>query len=164
MFLGKEYILGNEISEKLNIHIANISILAKLLEDTDDVKQYGNCTFIKATSKNLPNNIKEGIRNHKFTDFTGILPLSYFLKEFELNAKQLEKSKITKEIFDMKFESKKSKTESNSIKKTFIKFTDEFINEVKGKVLYSLPKNELQENLQYIDGHIEIGTKVLVWY
>lgn len=157
MFLTKKYILANELVEKMQIKIANISILRKQFEDADDfvtVINMNNCNFIKSTSHKLPNNIQKGISDHKFTDFSNKLPCTWVHNEFSVNEKEWFDSGIVIDKIVI-------------CKKKFYVFSDDFISKVNNCVPYVLNKAETEECLRknQIDGSIQLSkNKFMTWY
>lgn len=156
MFLHKNYILSNELTQKMGIHIANISMLRKQFEDDDSgtVIKRNNCTFINIKANNLPNNIRVGISQNTFTDMTNKLPCTFVRNEYSLSDKELMQSSIIKE---------KTKIAG----KDFYVFTDEFVKQMKNKNGYVLNKAETMEciNNGDIDGYIQItNKKYFTWY
>lgn len=156
MFLENNYILGNELAQKMNMHIANISMLAQSLENTnaDDTIKMNNCTFINAESINLPKNIKHGIWTNKFADMSNKLPCTYVRSEYNVTEKELFKSGIVE-----------GKTEIAG--KKFYVFKADFVEKVKGRVIYMLDKDDCESCVESnsIDGFIELSkNKFLSWY
>lgn len=156
MFLDKRYVLGNELAEIGNFHIANISMIVKKFHDNDnysDAKNLGNCTFINSDAE-LPKHIIKLL--HKCTPMNNKLPMTYLTKELKLN-----KDKILLALKDYI-------TSTERIGgKEFVVFTDEFVQIFKDKVHYVLNKSETDEALKndYIDGFIQLSrNNFLVWY
>ncbi len=153
MFLNNKYISCNELVQKMNIHIANISILTKDLEDTNIFTKLGNCVFVDKTSIDLPKNIRIGIAQNTFTDCTNILPLSYLIKELEITKAQIINLPFTSQL--------------SLAGKDFIKFEQSFIDKVQDKTTYVLSNKETEECLQEgnIEGSIKLSnSKNLTWY
>lgn len=157
MFLHKNYILANELVQKMDIHIANISMLHKILEDTgndSEIIKINNCTFINSDSIYLPQNIKKGILGNKFTNMSNKLPCTFIKTEFNISEKELLKSGIVNGKVTV-------------AGKQFYEFKDSFIQTIKGKVLYVLDKQDTMDCLKNdeIDGYIEMSkNKFLTWY
>lgn len=159
MFLSDKYILANELTTKMEIHIANISNLIDKLENEnkfDDFKKLNSCTFLKRDSINLPKNIKEGIEqfSSELHTFTDKLPSTFLYSEYGLSKSNMIKSKIFKEEMEI-------------YGKTFYVFTDEFIKKVKNCTLYILPEIEAKQCLldKEIIDYIKISkNKCITWY
>lgn len=156
MFLDKKYILANELVEKMNIHIANISMLSKQFEDNDygHVIKMNNCTFINSESRQLPHNIEVGLFAHKYTDMSNKLPCTYVKSEFEVTEREWFKSGIV--VDKVVIAGKK-----------FYVFDKEFVKTMKRKVPYVLDAAETAECTAkgYIEGSIQLSkNKFFVWY
>lgn len=157
MFLNKNYILANELVEKMNINIANISILKKQYEDEDDnttIVKLNNCSFIKGNSYKLPNNIRIGIDSFEFTDMSDKLPCSYFKSEYGFSDKEIMNSSIVYQ-------------KVNVSGKQFYQFDPEFVKKVKNAVMYPLDKKETDEcySKGQIAGYVQMAkNKFLTWY
>lgn len=157
MFLHKKYILANELVQKMNIHIANISMLRNQFTDDEDyttIKKMNNCTMINTTSKKLPNNIMEGIRKNTFTDMTDKLPCTWVRSEHDMTEKELFQSGIA--IDKIKISGK-----------DFYVFNKNFVNTTKNKIPYILDEKEMQECTlkKQILGSIKLGkNKYFTWY
>jgi hypothetical protein len=157
MFLNKEYILANELVQKMDIHIANISMLKQKIENQanfDDIIKMNNCTFVNRRSKYLPNNIKIGILTNTFTDLSNKLPVTYIRSEFGVSEKELFAADIVEgkiKIAD----------------KEFYVFKNDFIDKVKNGIINILDKED-KEDCEYqgsIDGSIKLSkNKYLTWY
>lgn len=157
MFLKKNYILANELVQKMDIHIANISMLRQQYEDQDDMTtmiKMNNCTMIKSNSHKLPNNIKMGIAANEFTDMSNKLPCTFVRTEYEVTERELLNGGVIK----------------GKIKiagKDFYEFTEEFVKTVKNKIVYTLDKAECMEchSKGQIEGYIQVSkNKFLTWY
>jgi hypothetical protein len=162
MFLDKSYILSLELAEHMGIRPGNFSQMHKNFAHrglTPDSKKVGNCIFINKNSVMLPNNVYNGIiaHNDKLTDFSKMLPLDYFVKEFGVTKSQVL-NLIGNEYF----------VDTHVIcNKTFIEFSDCFIDTLKDTVVYTLSEKEKDECLENgdIDGSIELAKdKHLTWY
>lgn len=157
MFLSDNYILANELVQKMDIHIANISILKNNLErlnNTKDIISLKKCSFINKDSLMLPNNILVGIFSNEFTDISDKLPVTYVRSEFGITYKELQKSGIL--LGKVKIAGKQ-----------FYHFTPEFVEKMKNKTVYILNKKETLEceRNKDIDGYIQLGkNKFLTWY
>lgn len=157
MFLHKKYILANELVQKMNIHIANISMLRNQFTDDDDfttIMKMNNCAMINTSSKKLPHNIMEGIRKNTFTDMSDKLPCTWVRSEYEMTERELLSSGIV---------IKKTKIAG----KDFYIFNQEFVKTMYNKVPYILDEKEMIEctNKKQILGHIPLGkNKFFVWY
>lgn len=157
MFLEKKFILANELVEKMDIHIANISMLRQQFEDNDDfysIVKMNNCSFINTRARNLPNNIRVGIYSNTFTDMSDKLPCTWVKSEYDVTERELFKSGIVVDKIKI------------SGKQLYV-FNKEFVNTMKHKIGYVLDAKECQEchrNGQ-IDGFIELGkNKFFTWY
>lgn len=146
MFLNKDYYLSAEIADVLDKHIATFSSWYNEhpdLVDSNLIIKYGQNVFLH---KNLPlfsDRIRSKLREHKFTDFSKLLPLSYILNEFKGNRLFIEKRGVG-DIVTLKFKTDKEKTYSRD----FIKFRDEIYNKLKGKTLYFANDETMKEDLQ----------------
>lgn len=156
MFLNKKYILANELVEKMGIHIANISMLMKEYEDTDNgtFVKMNNCTFINSNDATLPNNIKIGMQNNQFTDMTNKLPCTFVRSEYEITEKELFKSgMVTKKV--------------EVAGKDFYEFAPEFVEKMKYKIGYVLDEVETMEcyRKNQILGYTQLSkNKYFTWY
>lgn len=159
MFLNTNYVLSNELTLRMQIKTSNISMLVKRLEEAEDFAtavKMGNCTFIDKTSINLPNYIKEGLKD-TFTDMSHCLPYTFIKREFKINDKDIDNLKRTGLIIG----------EQIIANKRLMTFSDSFIEETRDCVIYPLYRTELQECLDQkaIDGYVDISnTRVLSWY
>lgn len=157
MFLNKNYILANELVEKMNIQIGNISIYRQKLEDENDLTtiiKMNNCNFIKSNSNKLPQTLKKCISSNTFTDFTNKLPRRWLETEFNVSKREWFNSKIVIE-------------EVKLYRKDFYVFSDDFINKVKNRIVYVLDKEETQICYQksQIEGFIQLSNnKFMTWY
>ena len=155
MFLSKQYVLANELVQKMGIHIANISMLMNGVDEYSlDFIKMNNCTFIKRNSHKLPNNIKVGLSKFEFTDVSNILPCTWVRNEYELSDKELMSSGVVK---------RKIKVAG----KDFYEFTDEFVKKVGNKIGYTLNKEETMEcfSRKQINGYVQMSkNKYLTWY
>jgi hypothetical protein len=155
MFLNKKYILANELVQKMNIHIANISMLLKSYsEESDAFIKLNNCTFINTSNVLLPHNIKNGIATNSFTDITDKLPCSWFRTEFEVSDKELFGSGIAKDKIRI-------------AGKEFFVFDQNFVSTMHRKIGYILTEQETKMCLmkKQILGSIKLSkNKYFVWY
>jgi hypothetical protein len=157
MFLSKDYVLANELVQKMEINIANISKLIKDFEYNNfygDIIKMNNCAFLKKTSHRFPKFIKDGLNNFNFTDISNGLPCRFVQSEYSITERELSKS----EIF---LEKKKI------AKKEFYIFKDDFVQKLKGKIAYTLNKEETEKCHQNgdIQGYIQLSkNKFLTWY
>lgn len=157
MFLGKNYVLANELVQKMNIGMANISILRAKLEDEGDettLFKMNNCTFIKTNSHKLPKNIRNGILANEFTDLTDKIYVPYMQTEHGLSKKEV----LSMDVCD-------------GIElvggKEFYVFNKEFVKKVKNKVLYVLSPDECADchRKGQIKGFLQVNKrKFLTWY
>ena len=157
MFLPKKFILANELVQKMDIHIANISIIRKELEEQGDsytIQKLNNCNFVNTKSNKLPQNIRDGIRHNEFTDISNKLPVTYVRSEYPATERELMKSGIV--------------TDKVKIAgKTFYVFADDFVNSVKGCLGYVLNEDEYLQckSNSTIDGAIQLkNNKYFAWY
>lgn len=157
MFLDKNYVLANELVQKMDIHIANISMIKKQFEGTDDMKtiiSMNNCTFIKSNSPKLPRNIREGIKSHTFTDVSNKLPCTYLRTEYPLSVRNWEKAGVINDKVKI-------------AGKDFFEFTDDFVNKTRGKIVYILNEEETMDCFRknQIEGYIQASkNKFITWY
>lgn len=156
MFLNKKYILANELVQKMDIHIANISMLLKEYEDSnsDTFLKMNNCTFIDSKDVTLPKNIIAGIRNNQFTDMTDKLPCTYVHDEYEITEKELFNSGMV--INKVEIAGKK-----------FYQFAPEFVQKMKYKIGYILDEAETMDcyRKKQIQGYTQLGkNKFFTWY
>jgi hypothetical protein len=156
MFLHKKYVLANELVTKMDIHIANISMLMKEYEDVDNGAfiKMNNCTFINSNEATLPNNIKIGLKNNQFTDMTDKLPCTYVHTEYEISEAELFKSgMVTKKV--------------EVAGKKFYQFAPEFVQKMKYKIGYVLDEVETMEcyRKKQIQGYTQLSkNKYFTWY
>lgn len=157
MFLNENYILANELVQKMGIHIANISVYRKRFEDENDlgtIKKMGDCNFINKASEKLPLTIMNGVRAHEFTDMTDKLSAPFVKTEWDLSYNELYDAGV---ITEQKF----------ICGKRFYVFDHDFIKKVKRKICYVLNEKETKEcfDKELIDGYIKISKKkYLTWY
>lgn len=157
MFINKNYILANELIEKMDIHISNISVLKQSYENVGDYHTFlkmNNCTFINSKSKSLPYNIRVGISENEFTDLSDKLPSPYIRTEFHVNEMFWFNSGIV--IEKIKISGKQ-----------FYVFDPEFVKKMKGKIPYILDEAEARKCK--MDGDIEGYTQLsrnqyFTWY
>lgn len=157
MFLSNDYILANELTKKMNIHIANISMLKQRLEDQNnetDMVKLNNCTFINKKSIFLPKNIREGIKKNIFTDISNKLPVTFVKSEYEITEREMNNSGI--------IQGKKK-----IAGKDFYVFNNDFVEKVKNSIVYVLDKKETEECSKNgdINGFVKLSkNKFLTWY
>lgn len=156
MFLNKKYILANELVEKMGIHIANISMLAKHFEDNDygHVVKMNNCTFINSKSNQLPHNIEVGVWAHKYTDMSDKLPCTFVRTEYGMTEKEMLKADMI--IGKVKVAGK-----------DFYQFKPEFIKLVGKNIPYVLDKEDHDYCVAQgqIKGSIQLSkNKFFTWY
>ena len=157
MFLAPGYILANELVNKMGIHIANVSIMRKEFEDADDlytIRKLNNCNFVNTSSPKLPQNIKDGISNNTFTDYTNKLPCTFVRDEYPVTEREWMASGIVigkEEIAG----------------KNFYVFADDFVKKLTGKIGYVLSGDEYRSLLveNKIQGGIRLKRdKYFTWY
>jgi hypothetical protein len=156
MFLNKKYILANELVNKMGIHIANISMLMKEHEDSDNgmFVKMNNCTFINTKDGELPQNIIDGIRANVFTDMTDKLPCTYIRTEYGITEKELFKAGMVTKIVTI-------------AGKDFYQFAPEFVEKMKYKIGYVLDEVETMEcfRKKQILGYTQLAkNKYFTWY
>lgn len=161
MFLSSNYILGNELVDRMDINIANVSIMSKRFEDENDITtviKMNNCNFIKSDSPKLPKYIQTGIRElssqKPFTDFSDKLPCTWFRSEFELSDKDVMNSEMVKD---------KVKIHG----KEFYVFEKSFIDKVHNRICYVLDESDTKDcwNKKQIEGYIKLSKKkYMTWY
>jgi hypothetical protein len=164
MFLSNDYVLSNEIVEKSGIHIANISMGIKLLEDSNAkagaVVKYGNCTFLNKNAKTLPLYLKNYIHNPQwtFTDFSNKLPVTFLQAELGVPFKDIQEG-FKKEGTDISVQ--------EIAGKQFAVFPKEFAEKMKKTTWYMLNEEEFKSCLRAgdIDGGFKVKKgKFLSWY
>lgn len=164
MFLSNNYVLSNELTEKANIHIANISSLIKTLEESRNAaanlafQKMGNCTFLKKDSKLYPMNIRNYLNGYHFTDMSDKIPSTYLRTELGVSYDKIVKA------FKVNGIEVKEETISG---KRFTVFPKEFANKMKDKTWYVLNVEDYNECLKNgdIDGGISLGKgKYVTWY
>jgi hypothetical protein len=156
MFLNTKYVLANEVVQKMGIHIANISMLAKEFEDNDygHVVKMNNCTFINSKSNQLPHNILVGILANDYTDMSDKLPCTWVRTEYGMTEKEMLKADI---IFG------KVKIAG----KDFYHFKPEFVKTMKKKIGYVLDAEETKYCTEkgQILGSVQLSkNKFFTWY
>jgi hypothetical protein len=156
MFLSTKYVLANELVQKMGIHIANISVIAKELEDNDygHIIKMNNCNFVRKDSRHMPHNIQVGLLTNQFTDISDKLPCTWVKDEYEMSEKELLKG-------DMIYGKVKIAG------KNFYHFKPEFVKKMKRKIGYVLNEQETMEcfNKGQIDGYTQINKdKYFTWY
>jgi hypothetical protein len=157
MKIDKKYILANELTQKMNIHIANISNIKQELEEAGDFEsiiKMNNCSFIDTTCKELPKFIKQAILKYNFTDVSNKLPCTFAREELGVTDRELKTSGIITGVEEI-------------AGKKFYVFNEEFLNKIEKKVTYILDKYETEDcsNKKEIDGFIKLTkNKFLVWY
>lgn len=147
------YFLANELTDKLGIHIANISMFIKNIKDDeiDNILKLGNCTFIKKDFNKLPKALLKGV--HLCTELNNVLPRSWFKEDLDVTDKELEKCNIATII--------------EIAGRKFYQFTNKFAEEINGKVLYILDKSDTESCSRNgeINGYVQLSkNKFLVWY
>ena len=154
MFLGGEYILANELVQKMGINIANISmLLPELDDDYGTMIKLNNCTMIKGNSRRLPENIKNGISANTFTDMSNKLPCTFTRNEYEITEKELIKGGII----------------TGKVKvagKEFYEFTNDFVQKTKNKIVFTVDEDEAIQrfNNNEINEFIQVGkNKFIIW-
>lgn len=157
MFLSNRHVLANELVQKMDINIANISILKKKLEDQGDLstlKQMNNCTFIYTKSPRLPKYIQNGLNGDNFTDVSNKLPCTYVKKEYECSEREIMRTGLIE------------RKETIAGKKFYV-FKDEFVKSMEGKIAYVLDEAETLNCYRNgdIEGYMKLGKdKYLTWY
>ena len=157
MFLHERYILGNELVQKMGIHIANISMFAKQMENIDDystIVKFNNCTFIDIHSHKIPKNLLKGIQNNSFTNLSDKLPVSWVKTEYQLSKLEL----INADMIE---------NEILIAKKRFYVFKSWVVDLMKNKIAYTLDESEKDICLKNGDilGSIKINqNKYLTYY
>jgi len=157
MFLDSNYVLGNELVQKMDIHIANVSMVARNLEKVgnyEDIVKLGNCTFINKKSLFLPKNIVRGIITNDFTPMYNKLPCTYVHQEFQTSQAKLLNSNFIKGIVEVSG-------------KKFYEFEDKFIEDIHEKVLNILDREDALDCFDNGDilGYVELSkNKFLTWY
>lgn len=157
MFLDSKYILANELTDKMNIHVANISMMRQVFENNNDfysMPKKNNCTFINTKAHALPNNIQVGILANEFTDVSDKLPCTYVRTEYGMTEKEMKKADMI--IGKVKVAGK-----------DFYQFKPEFVAKMKRKIGYILDEKETMECYRAgtIDGYTQLSkNKYFTWY
>jgi hypothetical protein len=157
MFLNKNYVLSNELVQKMDINIANISMLAKKYREYSNygaIIKMNNTSFINSRDQTLPKNIKDGLNMHKCTDMSDKLLCGWLKSEYELTGDDLVNTNI---IIDKITVSKKD----------FYVFSPEFVGKMRNKMGYVLGKGEAIYcyNTNKIDGYTKIDdSRYFAWY
>jgi len=151
----KNYVLGTEVAQKGNFHIANISMILNnsvLIEGADYLK-FGGITLLSKQSLNLPKYIRDIVNNNDMTDLSDYIPSTFFLELLENN------TKLIKELYEEMLICGKKFIKPKGILKEILlntKLVKSVVNKNEIKELY---KDEL------IIGDIQISkSKHLVWY
>lgn len=174
----ENYVLGSELAEKGNFHIANISMLINeefMLENIDYLK-FGGITLLNKKCDVLPAYIRKVIDTGTLSDLTGLIPKSFIKyelsEEFEdednikLNADGIEgvQPATTKNYIN------KVKDMYEDIvvnKKAFVRITNDTLAEAfadrKNRAI--MDASEFPEADEYVDGYMELSSgKVLAWF
>lgn len=157
MFLSENYILANELVSKMNVNIANVSMIRQKFEDENDLTtiiKMNSCNFIKSNSSKLPQTFQRSINSNTFTDFTNKLPCTWLKEEFNVTEREWFNSKIVTDKVKL-------------YGKEFYVFSEDFIKKVKNRILYVLDKEETQKCYQnnQIEGYIQLSNnKFMTWY
>ena len=157
MFLNENYVLSNELVGKMGIHIANISMTRKTLEDQDDlysIRKMNNCTFINTRAKALPQYIRRGLDAHEFTPMWDKLPVTWVHAEFAVTERELLRAGIVL-------------SRARIAGKNFYVFSPEFVRKMQGNIGYILSEAETQECTLTgdIDGFTQLSAdKYFTWY
>lgn len=158
MFLKADFVFGNELCEKMGIHLSNLINLRKEFEKSDDnftIYKLKSCSFLNTKSHKIPKNFRTGLETHKLTDITDKLPLSWVQSEFGLT--------IPKELQDIGIVTKRI----DLAKKIFLVFDREFADKLQGKIGYILKEKETFECYENgdIEGYLKIKrNKYFTWY
>ncbi len=151
----KNYVLGAEVAEKGNFHIANISMLLNdgTLVEGIDYQKYGGITLLSKDSLVIPKYITKIMWRKDITDLSELLPLVYFRELLENNVKLIDDQYEELIIYTKKFVKPKGE-----LKKVLL---DEKLTKsvVGNKEIFYLYKDNL------IKGDIKLSkSKHLVWY
>ena len=159
--------MASELTNHMNISSSNTSALMKKLHsigDTTSAIKLGVSIFLDKTSINLPNNYKkgisEGIENNIFTSMYNMLPYNYVMNEFNITDKEAKELINDDNIPEFQ-------EELFVDGKRMIRFSDDFIQEVKDCVLYALGEEETKECYKNnsIDGYMQLSrNKYITWY
>lgn len=149
--LNNKSILSNELVQKMEIHIANISML-----ESPNIIKMGNCNFLQPDDLFLPKNIKQFLRANtgSFTNLENTLPCKFARDELEVSEKHLLQSGIVEKIVEV-------------AGKQFYKFNDDFVKRIHKKVLNVLDKDDFEDCLKTksITDYIELTkNKYLTMY
>ena len=157
MLLNNDYVLSDEVVNKVKCTRSLISNIIRHLEDSGDMSsviKMGQFTFLKRSSDKFTKKINETLQDDDYTDMYNKLPKPYFDREYNIKESELLKTDIIKGT-------------TKICGKKFYVFNDWFINKMKKKVMYILDDAETNSctiNKQ-IDGHIKLSkNKNLTWY
>lgn len=127
--LSNRHILSNELVQKMDIHIANISMI-----DSPNIEKMGNCNFLLPDDRYLPGNIKKFINANRntFTNLEGLLPCSFAQDELEISDKQILDSGIASEKVTI-------------YGKHFYRISEDFIKRSNKKVLNVLDQDDFND-------------------
>lgn len=152
----EDYVLGAEVAEKGDFHIANISMLFKdlpLIEGIDFLK-FGGITLLNKKSLAYPKYIRTIMDSNEMTNLSEYIPLTLF-----------------KEILDNNLNLVKDKYDVAKIcSKQFVKISDVELREVlmDGDLVKSVVFNDEVNQLmgeELIIGSIKLSNKKsLIWY
>lgn len=175
----EKYVVGSELAQKGDFHIANISMLIKEenMVEGEDFLKFGTITLINTESPWLPAYIKKVINEQELTDLTGLLPIGFVEEElseevdFDEEDIVLNKDGIedVQKITVKNYLPKITDMYENVIvgKKKFIRLHDDKLIEAFNdkKIRCVMDMNELDEIKEDCDGYIELTKqKVLAWY
>ena len=84
LYLTEDHVLGAELCELMQIHMANISNL-KL----SSILKFGNCPILCKSDSDLPPKIKTNLFRSELTSLKDKIPLSYFKSEYNLTNEEI---------------------------------------------------------------------------
>jgi len=159
MFLKEGFILGNELIQKMEIHLANLGNLRLSYDDACDnynIRRMNNCMMLNSKCKKLPKTFKRGIERFKseLTDMSDKLPCTYIHKEFKISEKQLFEHNI---VID----------KINVANRNLYVFNPVFVKKLRNNIPYILDGNDFKECSEQgiLKGAIQItSNKYFVWY
>jgi len=174
----EKYVLGSELAEKGNFHIANISMLIneEWMQEGIDYKKFGGITLLHTECLVLPAYIQKVIDEQELSDLSGLVPKSFVKSElseyFEDEDKVVYNSAGLEDVQPVI-----TKNYINKIKgmfedvmvskKSFVKISDDKLAlafaDRKNRAIMDV--DDFPEANEYVDGYIELtNDKVLAWF
>lgn len=152
----KDYVLGTEVAEKGDFHIANISMLLKnfgLIEGVDYLK-YKGVTLLNKKSLVLPKYIRDVMMRKDLTDLSEFLPFTLFSDLLEGNLRLIKDKFTVIRIKDKQFVKFKDK-----------EFRELLLNEDIIKCVVDNSEIKALVNEGFILGYLKLSNrKSLCWY